>query len=171
MPTGQLALSASPGSGPSALPPEPFFAWGAEALWGPMSHDGDLELDKLNENPCMPTFIRLCGHMAWSPAFAVPAGEVPGWMAELLRKLRDPDCPLPVRFFIVKAVINTPQIFRGTASHWVVPLCDAALEASERGEGLNSFMRDVCVTLLEWGDDPRINGDDVGDRAGQLLEE
>eukprot|EP01062_Namystynia_karyoxenos_P037502 TRINITY_DN2729_c1_g1_i3.p1 TRINITY_DN2729_c1_g1~~TRINITY_DN2729_c1_g1_i3.p1 ORF type:complete len:4594 (+),score=1260.51 TRINITY_DN2729_c1_g1_i3:1283-13783(+) len=162
-------LSGSPGDG-AVLPRAP--QWPADSpaeIWGPASERGDLELDPLNANPCMPVLLRLCAFMIRT--FPGSHGEVPAWMAEMLAKVRDPGCPAPVRFFLVKVVVNAAALFQQYAAHWVGPLCDAAVRASEGrvGEGFNYYVRDVCITLLQWGDDARLNGVGAETSASELL--
>lgn len=111
--------------------------------------DVELELDAINENPCMPVFLRLLDHMMG--LFGDSYTEVvPDWMELMLRTLSSDAVHTNVKLFIAKVVVNRPSIFRRYAKQWMRPLLELATSHAV-GKGINYFLRDICITiLLEW---------------------
>ncbi|KAK2886235.1 hypothetical protein Q8A73_020181 [Channa argus] len=115
----------------------------------------DLEMDELNQHECMATLTALIGHMQRNNIIAkteqgkMPS-ELPPWMKFLHGKLSNPATPLNIRLFISKLVINTEEIFRPYAKHWLGPLVNFVVSGNNGGEGVHFMVVDIVVTVLSW---------------------
>ncbi|XP_044195297.1 DNA-dependent protein kinase catalytic subunit [Thunnus albacares] len=115
----------------------------------------DLEMDELNQHECMTTMTALIGHMQRSnitPKIEqgnVP-NELPPWMKFLHGKLSNPSTPLNIRLFISKLIINTEEVFRPYAKHWLGPLLQLVVSGNNGGEGIHFMVVDIVVTVLSW---------------------
>ncbi|CAK6951979.1 LOW QUALITY PROTEIN: DNA-dependent protein kinase catalytic subunit [Scomber scombrus] len=115
----------------------------------------DLEMDELNQHECMTTMTALIGHMQRSnitPKIEqgnVPS-ELPPWMKFLHGKLSNPATPLNIRLFISKLIINTEEVFRPYAKHWLGPLLQLVVSGNNGGEGIHFMVVDIVVTVLSW---------------------
>uniref|UniRef100_A0A3Q1ES12 DNA-dependent protein kinase catalytic subunit n=1 Tax=Acanthochromis polyacanthus TaxID=80966 RepID=A0A3Q1ES12_9TELE len=121
------------------------------------SHDAmvDLEMDELNQHECMAAMTALIGHMQRNNITPkveqgnVPT-ELPPWMKFLHGKLTNPATPLNIRLFISKLIINTEEVFRPYAKHWLGPLLQLVVSGNNGGEGIHFMVVDVVVTVLSW---------------------
>ncbi|XP_061568965.1 DNA-dependent protein kinase catalytic subunit [Cololabis saira] len=115
----------------------------------------DLEMDELNQHECMATMAALIGHMHRNnitPQIKegdVPS-ELPPWMKFLHGKLANPATPLNIRLFISKLIINTEEVFRPYARHWLGPLLQLIVCGNNGGVGIHFMVVDVVVTVLSW---------------------
>uniref|UniRef100_A0A8D3BVD0 DNA-dependent protein kinase catalytic subunit n=1 Tax=Scophthalmus maximus TaxID=52904 RepID=A0A8D3BVD0_SCOMX len=115
----------------------------------------DLEMDELNQHECMATMTGLIGHMQRNnitPKIEqgnVPS-ELPPWMKFLHGKLANPATPLNIRLFISKLIINTEEVFRPYAKHWLGPLLQLVVSGKNGGEGIHFMVVDIVVTVLSW---------------------
>ncbi|KAM4606662.1 DNA-dependent protein kinase catalytic subunit [Polymixia lowei] len=115
----------------------------------------DLEMDELNQHECMAAMTALIGHMQRNnitPKIEqgnVPS-ELPPWMKFLHGKLAKPATPLNIRLFISKLIINTEEIFRPYAKHWLGPLLQLVVSGNNGGEGIHFMVVDIVVTVLSW---------------------
>ncbi|XP_061661173.1 DNA-dependent protein kinase catalytic subunit isoform X2 [Syngnathoides biaculeatus] len=115
----------------------------------------DLEMDELNQHECMATMTVLIGHMQRNNITPkveqgnVPS-ELPPWMKFLHGKLMNPATPLNIRLFISKLIINTEEVFRPYAKHWLGPLLQLVVSGSNGGEGIHFMVVDIVVTVLSW---------------------
>ncbi|XP_044032842.1 DNA-dependent protein kinase catalytic subunit isoform X2 [Siniperca chuatsi] len=115
----------------------------------------DLEMDELNQHECMTAMTALIGHMQRNnitPKIEqgnMPA-ELPPWMKFLHAKLANPATPLNVRLFISKLIINTEEVFRPYAKHWLGPLLQVVVSGNNGGEGIHFMVVDIVVTVLSW---------------------
>ncbi|XP_038580578.1 DNA-dependent protein kinase catalytic subunit [Micropterus salmoides] len=115
----------------------------------------DLEMDELNQHECMTAMTALIGHMQRNnitPKIEqgnLP-GELPPWMKFLHAKLSNPATPLNIRLFISKLIINTEEVFRPYAKHWLGPLLQVVVSGNNGGEGIHFMVVDVVVTVLSW---------------------
>ncbi|KAM4719019.1 DNA-dependent protein kinase catalytic subunit isoform 2-T2 [Anableps anableps] len=121
------------------------------------SQDGmvDLEMDELNQHECMATMTALIQHMQRSnitPKIdqGIMPDELPPWMKFLHRKLANPATPLNIRLFISKLVINTEEVFRPYAKHWLGPLLQLVVSGNNGGVGIHFMVVDIVVTVLSW---------------------
>ncbi|XP_077410583.1 DNA-dependent protein kinase catalytic subunit isoform X2 [Vanacampus margaritifer] len=136
----------------------------------------DLEMDELNQHECMATMTALIGHMQRNNITPkIEQGNVPSdlppWMKFLHGKLMNPATPLNIRLFISKLIINTEEVFRPYAKHWLGPLLQLVVSGSNGGEGIHFMVVDIVVTVLSWTSLARPKGN-VRDEvlANRLLE-
>ncbi|KAJ3611495.1 hypothetical protein NHX12_021510 [Muraenolepis orangiensis] len=114
-----------------------------------------LEMDELNQHECMASMTALIGHMERSGITPrVEQGskpsELPPWMRFLQGKLGNPATPLNIRLFVAKLLINTEEVFRPYASHWLGPLLQLVVCGNNGGEGIHFMVVDIVVTVLSW---------------------
>ncbi|KAM3592965.1 uncharacterized protein V6R79_002700 [Siganus canaliculatus] len=115
----------------------------------------DLEMDELNQHECMATMTGLIGHMHRNnitPKIekgTVP-NDLPPWMKFLQTKLVNPATPLNIRLFIAKLIINTEEVFRPYAKHFLGPLLQLVVSGNNGGEGIHFMVVDIVVTVLSW---------------------
>uniref|UniRef100_A0A8C9Y6S2 DNA-dependent protein kinase catalytic subunit n=1 Tax=Sander lucioperca TaxID=283035 RepID=A0A8C9Y6S2_SANLU len=120
----------------------------------------DLEMDELNQHECMATMTALIGHMLRNnitPKIEPVSGaekkvkpELPPWMKFLHAKLANPATPLNIRLFISKLIINTEEVFRPYAKHWLGPLLQVIVSGNNGGEGIHFMVVDIVVIVLSW---------------------
>ncbi|KAM8881271.1 DNA-dependent protein kinase catalytic subunit [Synchiropus picturatus] len=115
----------------------------------------DLEMDELNQHECMTAMTALIGHMQRSSITpkvdeTSAAPELPPWMKYFHGKLANPATTLNVRLFIAKLIINTEEVFRPYAKHWLGPLLQLVVSGKNGGEGIHFMVVDVVVTVLSW---------------------
>lgn len=109
--------------------------------------------------------------------------DMPEWMAHLNRTSSASGCPLNVRLFVIKIVMNRWRLFAPYSCHWL-PVCLKVgfslllsvslvsmlltqgiilLCESETGcFGFNYFFRDFCVLIGRWGAQCSLNRRDRG---------
>ncbi|KAM4534321.1 DNA-dependent protein kinase catalytic subunit isoform 1-T1 [Odontesthes bonariensis] len=115
----------------------------------------DLEMDELNQHECMAAMAALIGHMQRNninPKIEegnVPS-ELPPWMKFLHGKLSNPSTPLNIRLFISKLIVNTEEVFRPYAKHWLGPLLQLVVSGNNGGVGIHFMVVDIVVTVLSW---------------------
>ncbi|XP_037550083.1 DNA-dependent protein kinase catalytic subunit [Nematolebias whitei] len=115
----------------------------------------DLEMDELNQHECMTAMTGLIQHMQRNNITpkteqGCPTPELPPWMKFLHGKLVNPTTPLNIRLFISKLIINTEEVFRPFAKHWLGPLLQLVVSGNNGGEGIHFMVVDVVVTVLSW---------------------
>ncbi|TRY56699.1 hypothetical protein DNTS_012969 [Danionella cerebrum] len=115
----------------------------------------ELEMDELNQHECMANMTALLRHMQRNnitPKIeeGVLPRDLPPWMKFLQGKLDNPSTPLNVRLFIAKLIINTEEIFRPYAKHWLGPMVQLVVSSSNGGEGIHFMVVDIVVTVLSW---------------------
>uniref|UniRef100_A0A665X102 DNA-dependent protein kinase catalytic subunit n=1 Tax=Echeneis naucrates TaxID=173247 RepID=A0A665X102_ECHNA len=121
----------------------------------PQSAMLDLEMDELNQHECMATMTALIGHMQRNNITPkvekdqIPS-ELPPWMKFLHGKLSNPSTPLNIRLFVSKLIINTEEVFRPYAKHWLGPLLQLVVSGNNRGEEIHFMVVDIVVTVLSW---------------------
>ncbi|XP_006204718.2 DNA-dependent protein kinase catalytic subunit isoform X2 [Vicugna pacos] len=114
----------------------------------------ELELDELNRHECMAPLAALVRHLQRVPA-APMGGEgsvprnLPPWMKFLHDKLGNLSVSLNVRLFLAKLVVNTEEVFRPHARHWLGPLLQLAASESS-GEGIHYMVVEIVATVLSW---------------------
>ncbi|XP_040921929.1 DNA-dependent protein kinase catalytic subunit [Toxotes jaculatrix] len=115
----------------------------------------DLEMDELNQHECMAAMTALIGHMQRNNITPkteqgnMPS-ELPPWMKFLHGKLANPATPLNIRLFTSKLIINTEEVFRPYARHWLGPLLQLVVSGNNGGEGIHFMVVDIVVTVLSW---------------------
>ncbi|XP_056289749.1 DNA-dependent protein kinase catalytic subunit-like [Pseudoliparis swirei] len=115
----------------------------------------DLEMDELNQHECMVTMTALIGHMLRNNITpkteqGTMPSELPPWMKFLHGKLSNPATPLNIRLFISKLIINTEEVFRPYAKHWLGPLLQVVVSGNNGGEGIHFMVVDIIVIVLSW---------------------
>ncbi|XP_051784693.1 DNA-dependent protein kinase catalytic subunit [Erpetoichthys calabaricus] len=115
----------------------------------------ELEMDELNAHECMATLTALISHMQKNnitPKIeegTAPA-DLPVWMKFLNVKLGNPSTPLNIRLFIAKLIINSEEVFRPYARHWLGPLLQLVVSDKNGGEGIHYMVVEIVVVLLSW---------------------
>ncbi|GAB1300036.1 DNA-dependent protein kinase catalytic subunit [Apodemus speciosus] len=114
----------------------------------------ELEMDELNQHECMAPMTSLIKHMQRN--VIAPKGEegtilkdLPPWMKFLHDKLGNTSVSLNVRLFLAKLVINTEEVFRPYAKHWLSPLLQLAV-CENSGEGIHYMVVEIVATVLSW---------------------
>ena len=122
------------------------------------SHDANLEieLDELNQNETMCSFVELLQSLVANkitPVYEkghIPT-EMPPWMAFLHKKIQDVYTNENVKLFIVRGLYNVAHVFRSYAKFWYAPLIGFLVNSSlGREEIMDSFTLDLMVLLLSW---------------------
>ncbi|XP_028826126.1 DNA-dependent protein kinase catalytic subunit isoform X2 [Denticeps clupeoides] len=115
----------------------------------------ELEMDELNQHECMESMTALINHMQRNNITpkveeGTIASELPPWMKFLHGKLANPSTPLNIRLFIAKLIINTEEVFRPYAKHWLGPLIQLVVSGDNGGVGIHFMVVDIVVTVLSW---------------------
>ncbi|XP_062849596.1 DNA-dependent protein kinase catalytic subunit [Trichomycterus rosablanca] len=115
----------------------------------------ELEMDELNQHECMATMTALFHHMQRNNITpkveeGVIPTDLPPWMKFLHGKLMNPSTLLNIRLFIAKLIINTEEVFRPYAKHWLGPLLQLVVSGNNGGEGIHFMVVDIVVTVLSW---------------------
>ncbi|XP_023586416.1 DNA-dependent protein kinase catalytic subunit isoform X2 [Trichechus manatus latirostris] len=115
----------------------------------------ELEMDELNQHECMAPLTALVKHMQRSQVTPrVEEGLVPSslppWMKFLHDKLANPSVPLNIRLFLAKLVVNSEEVFRPYAQHWLSPLLQLVVSENNGGEGIHYMVVEIVVTVLSW---------------------
>ncbi|KAI9335926.1 NUC194 domain-containing protein, partial [Obelidium mucronatum] len=76
--------------------------------------------------------------------------DMPVWMKSLLGKIEKPDTHINIRLFIAKIVINITSVFTPFAKFWWKPIAQLIQDADLFGSGINYFVQDLCLILMEW---------------------
>jgi DNA-dependent protein kinase catalytic subunit len=127
----------------------------------PTIQDEDLELDSVNQNPCMTTLLRVIDHMQTKLSDAPPPPapgdgtgskdkEMPKWMASIYSKLTSSDVHPNISLFLVKVILNRPKLFQPYSFMWLRPLLEFMLSAFLTQGGINYFLRDLCSLIISW---------------------
>ncbi|XP_057593505.1 DNA-dependent protein kinase catalytic subunit isoform X2 [Hippopotamus amphibius kiboko] len=114
----------------------------------------ELEMDELNQHECMARMASLVRHMQRLQA-ALPGEEgsvpsLPPWMRFLHDKLGNPSVSLNIRLFLAKLVINTEEVFRPHAKHWIGPLLQLVVSENNGGDGIHYMVVEIVATVLSW---------------------
>ncbi|XP_074056019.1 DNA-dependent protein kinase catalytic subunit isoform X1 [Macrotis lagotis] len=115
----------------------------------------ELEMDELNQHECMTTMTALIKHMQRNhitPRIeeGSESPNLPPWMKFLHSKLENPSTPLNIRLFLAKLIINTEEVFRPYAKHWLNPLLQLVVSENNGGEGIHYMVVEIVVVLLSW---------------------
>lgn len=79
-----------------------------------------------------------------------PKEDMPLFMQNLLLEIKRPGVHLNVRIFILKILVNNPQLFQRFATHWFEPLCHYIVQKETGGKGFHYFLRDLCTMIISW---------------------
>ncbi|XP_068381983.1 DNA-dependent protein kinase catalytic subunit isoform X2 [Eschrichtius robustus] len=114
----------------------------------------ELEMDELNRHECMAPMAALVRHMQRLQAARPGEGSVPRslppWMKFLHDKLGNPSVSLNIRLFLAKLVINTEEVFRPHAKHWIGPLLQLVVSENSVGGGIHYMVVEIVATVLSW---------------------
>ncbi|RLN87911.1 hypothetical protein BBJ28_00013134 [Nothophytophthora sp. Chile5] len=125
---------------------------------GATYHNLEIELDALNEHPCMVPLLRVLMQMKTDFGSNWDETAMPGWMKKLFGVMENTSTELNVRLFLTKVVLNVPNVFTPYASSWLEKVMDALLEATvstSAGSGceFHYLLRDCCNLVLDvWKD-------------------
>ncbi|KAF4022262.1 hypothetical protein G4228_013963 [Cervus hanglu yarkandensis] len=115
----------------------------------------DLDVDELSQHECMAPLVALVQHMQRLEA-ALPTEEgsvprnLPPWMKFLHDKLGNPSVSLNIRLFLAKLVVNTEEVFRPHARHWLGPLLQLVVSENNGGDGIHYLVVEIVATVLSW---------------------
>ncbi|KAI9329679.1 NUC194 domain-containing protein [Zopfochytrium polystomum] len=76
--------------------------------------------------------------------------DMPSWMKALLQKLEKRDTHINVVLFLTKIILNLPTLFSPFASSFWKPLARLVAAGDKYGSGLNYFIQDVLLLLIQW---------------------
>eukprot|EP01022_Parablepharisma_sp_SALTPOND_P020644 TRINITY_DN3819_c0_g1_i2.p1 TRINITY_DN3819_c0_g1~~TRINITY_DN3819_c0_g1_i2.p1 ORF type:complete len:1640 (+),score=159.31 TRINITY_DN3819_c0_g1_i2:9252-14171(+) len=109
------------------------------------------EEDKINRQPVMVHLLRILGTMEkkFEKEWKQNQG-MPQFMQALRYELTRPETHINVKIFILKLLINKPNLFKPFAKEWFDPVLSYLVESKEQGKGFHYFSRDLCTILLEW---------------------
>lgn len=131
-----------------------------------------VELDPLNQNPCMDATMRL---VRFRFKISEETGEYdPPWIQSLEEGVKHLVREMPidrmdrgddkcggkglVLLYMVKIIMNTPKEFAPYATRFLPHMVSVACRNhANGGNGIHYFVRDICTTLLRWAGmhDPR----------------
>ncbi|KAK1173766.1 DNA-dependent protein kinase catalytic subunit [Acipenser oxyrinchus oxyrinchus] len=115
----------------------------------------ELEMDELNQHECMASMTALLNHMQRNNITpkvdegTVPA-DLPPWMKFVHGKLGNASTHLNIKLFIAKLIINSEEVFRPYAGHWLGPLLQLVVSGNNGGEGIHYMVVEIVVTVLSW---------------------
>jgi len=104
--------------------------------------EDQLEMDVLNSLPIMKPLL---GVLSRLKQLGIAAGPMPQWMQMLHGDLSNPASSLPVRLFLIKLVLNRPDLFEPWAVDWFEPIARTMGCAENGGVGFHYFLRDVAT--------------------------
>ncbi|XP_071796803.1 DNA-dependent protein kinase catalytic subunit-like [Asterias amurensis] len=115
----------------------------------------EMESDALNQHECMASITALLKHMQTNkitPEVAKGAKptEMPGWMANLQKKLSSHSTPVNIKLFIARLIINNNEVFEPYAKFWLSGLIQLVVNGNTGGEGIHYMVVDIVVVLLGW---------------------
>lgn len=109
-----------------------------------------LEMDLINQNPCMATVLRVIDYMV--EKFPDPTGKMPEWMKEIHFVLNDPNTHINIKYFLTKIILNRPTIFQNFCHEFFENIVYVAIYPMSKTRGINYFLRDICLLFLKWND-------------------
>lgn len=109
----------------------------------------NLEIDKVNSHECMKNIKRVLDKMQELFKNEWTKDSLPMFMQALLLQVNNTKF-LNVRVFILKLLINNPEIFEPYAQYWILPICDYITGKQKNGKGFHYFHRDLITLLITW---------------------
>lgn len=106
-----------------------------------------LEMDTFNQHPCMPILCALVRKLG--SKVRAPGKTLPKWMQNLLETMRNTNTHPNVKMFITKLIINTEDVFKQYAEHWLEVLCSVVNNKS-LGKTVNYMITDTVSVILAW---------------------
>ncbi|CAH0476370.1 unnamed protein product [Peronospora belbahrii] len=110
----------------------------------------EIELDALNQHPCMISLLRVLVQMKADFGSGWDDKTMPGWMRKLFDVVVDQSVGLNVRLFLAKVVLDIPEVFVMYGSSWLGAVMEALLDvnAAQKVSELNYVLRDCCNLVL-----------------------
>lgn len=118
----------------------------------------EIELDVINDHPSMVPLLRVLVVMKNEFGANWTSASMPGWMHKMYSVVANSLTELNIRLFLVKVVLNAPELFTLHASAWLEKVVEVVLEATCSGPSsktpeFNYLLRDCChLALGEWKD-------------------
>lgn len=115
----------------------------------------DLEMDSVNKHMCMKAIIQVIRDMNEMFGENWTSQHMPVWMQALHIEISKTECPLNVKIFILKILINNQDIFMPYARFWFKPIGNYITTKDNGGVGFHYFTRDLCSLLLAFHQSPK----------------
>ena len=55
-----------------------------------------------------------------------------------------------MKVFILKLLVNNPELFEPYAQFWIEPICNYITGKQKNGKGFHYFLRDLATLLITW---------------------
>nr|CAG8448912.1 4810_t:CDS:10 [Entrophospora candida] len=105
-----------------------------------------LEMDELNQHPCMRMLIKVISHLHTTICPPVdPVDSMPKWMKNMHEKFSNKYTHLNVHLFIAKIIINIPEVFEKYSKFWIRQIIDLVIEGDKYGGGINYFIQSYLM--------------------------
>jgi len=112
------------------------------------TEDEDFELDVVNVHPCMLKILKVLDSLEQKFSEKWSDEEMPKWMKNLHGDY--PALNKSAKLFVLKLIINRPEIFQPYANYWFEYLAEYAISKDTGGKGLHYFLRDICSVLIRF---------------------
>lgn len=133
------------------------------ATTGLLYRNLEIELDAINDHSSMIPLLRVMILMKDEFGANWDSKSMPSWMQKIFNVVANSLTELNIRLFLVKMVLNVPELFTLYAPMWLEKIIDTVLEAtnsvsSGKEPEFNYLLRDCCNLILgEWKDVPHIS--------------
>ncbi|KAF1330129.1 DNA-dependent protein kinase catalytic subunit, partial [Globisporangium splendens] len=104
----------------------------------------EIELDSINEHACMVPILRTILLMKDEFGGNWESSSMPSWMQKIFNVVANSLTELNIRLFLVKIVLNVPDLFSPYASAWLEKILDTVLEAT-----FNMIMQDNILLVTQ----------------------
>ena len=136
--------------------------------------DDDFELDDVNKHPCMQILLKVIDTLNDKFGSELKDDKMPGWMERLFNDyssdiMEKPNINPSAKLFILKLIINRPNVFQPYANHWFSHLADYVVSKDTGGKGLHYFLRDVCTILINFSDSIDLENDSNKQKCNEIL--
>ncbi|KAI8851461.1 NUC194 domain-containing protein [Chytridium lagenaria] len=81
------------------------------------------------------------------------SGEMAPWLKNLLAKGEKRDTHLNVKLYVARLVLSFPAVFKPFAAQWWRFILGVIAAGHTFGSGINYFIEELAVLLMEWTDD------------------
>lgn len=130
-----------------------------QAAYESLFANKEIELDSINEHKCMIPLLRVLLQIEADFSSGWSKTDMPGWMKKVFNVVTNSSTDLNIRLFLVRVVLNLPNIFHPYGTQWIPQVMDTLLEENAASTRLNSefhyLVRDCCHLLLGiWSDVP-----------------
>lgn len=118
----------------------------------------EIEIDAINDHPSMIPLLRVMMLMKDEFGANWDTRSMPSWMQKIFNVVADSLTELNIRLFLVRMVLNVPELFTLYAPAWLEKIIETVMEAtrsvsSGKEAEFNYLMRDCCNLILgEWKD-------------------